>query len=56
MSEPIIKVLIVEDDDLIAKRYQMILFKDSQIECVGRATGGYEWTMLAALYRPDTIG
>ncbi|MDI4649849.1 response regulator transcription factor [Cohnella hashimotonis] len=55
MSEPIIKVLIVEDDNLIAKRYQMILSKDPQIACVGRAASGYEGTMLAALYRPDII-
>jgi DNA-binding NarL/FixJ family response regulator len=50
-----IKVLIVEDDSLIAKRYQMILSKDSRIEVVGRAASGYEGTMLAALNRPDII-
>jgi Response regulator containing a CheY-like receiver domain and an HTH DNA-binding domain len=55
MSEPTIKVLIVEDDNLIAKRYQMILSKDPQIEFVGRAASGYEGTMLAALNRPDII-
>lgn len=51
----VIKVLIIEDDNLIAKRYQMILDKDPQIEFVGRAASGYEGTMLAALYRPDII-
>lgn len=51
----IIKVLIVEDDHLIAKRYQTILGKDPQIEFVGRAASGYEGTMLAALYRPDVV-
>ncbi|WP_040951549.1 response regulator transcription factor [Gorillibacterium massiliense] len=51
----VIKVLIVEDDNLIAKRYQMILGKDPQIEFIGRAASGYEGTMLAALYRPDII-
>lgn len=55
MSEPKIKVLIVEDDHLIAKRYQMILSKDDQIEFVGRASSGYECTMLAALNKPDII-
>ncbi|MNE04578.1 Oxygen regulatory protein NreC [compost metagenome] len=55
MSTPIIKVLIVEDDPLISKRYQMILSKDEQIECVGRASSGYEGTMLAALNKPDVI-
>ncbi|MFD2114743.1 response regulator [Paenibacillus yanchengensis] len=51
----LIKVLIVEDDDLIAKRYEMILSKDSQMQYVGRAASGYEGTMLAALYQPDII-
>ncbi len=55
MSVPVIRVLIVEDDNLIAKRYQMILTKDPQIEFVGRAASGYEGTMLAALYKPDII-
>ncbi|THF84247.1 response regulator transcription factor [Cohnella fermenti] len=55
MSEPVIKVLIVEDDNLISKRYQMILSKDPQLEFVGRAASGYEGTMLAALHRPDVI-
>lgn len=55
MSMPMIKVLIVEDDPLISKRYQMILSKDEQIECVGRASSGYEGTMLAALNKPDII-
>lgn len=55
MSNPVIKVLIVEDDNLIAKRYQMILMKDPEIECVGRAASGYEGTMLAALTKPDII-
>ncbi|WP_179090243.1 response regulator transcription factor [Paenibacillus sp. FSL H8-0548] len=55
MTMPKIKVLIVEDDHLIAKRYQMILSKDEQIEFVGRASSGYEGTMLAALNKPDII-
>lgn len=55
MSTPRIKVLIVEDDLLISKRYQMILSKDQQIECVGCASSGYEGTMLAALNKPDVI-
>lgn len=50
-----IKVLIVEDDLLIAKRYQMILKKDEELECVGHASSGYEGTMLAALNKPDVI-
>lgn len=50
-----IKVLIVEDDSLIAKRYQMILSKEEGIECVGHASSGYEGTMLAALNKPDVI-
>lgn len=54
-STPMIKVLIVEDDPLISKRYQMILSKDEQIECVGRASSGYEGTMLAALHKPDIV-
>ncbi|WP_336775011.1 response regulator transcription factor [Paenibacillus sp. MMO-58] len=54
MSTPI-KVLIVEDDPLICKRYQMILSKDEEIEFVGRAASGYEGTMLAALNKPDVI-
>ncbi|WP_435923029.1 response regulator transcription factor [Paenibacillus sp. DYY-L-2] len=55
MSTPAIKVLIVEDDELIAKRYQMILSKDEEIEFVGRASSGYEGTMLAALRKPDIV-
>lgn len=55
MKEQMIKVLLVEDDHLIAKRYQMILSNDPQIECVGRAANGYEATMLAALHSPDVI-
>lgn len=55
MSMPAIKVLIVEDDELIAKRYQMILSKDEEIEFVGRASSGYEGTMLAALRKPDIV-
>ena len=47
-----IKVLIVEDDHLIAKRYQMILSKDKELEYVGHASSGYEGTMLAALQKP----
>lgn len=54
MSRPI-KVLIVEDDPLIAKRYQMILSKDKDVEYVGSASSGYEGTMLAALNQPDVI-
>ncbi|MBB3111518.1 DNA-binding NarL/FixJ family response regulator [Paenibacillus phyllosphaerae] len=54
MSTPI-KVLIVEDDPLICKRYQMILSKDKEIEFVGTAASGYEGTMLAALHKPDII-
>ncbi|MFD2330988.1 response regulator [Cohnella sp. GCM10020058] len=53
--DDVIKVLIIEDDSLIAKRYQMILGKDPGIDIVGRAASGYEGTMLAALYRPDII-
>lgn len=55
MSRPAIKVLIVEDDPLIAKRYRMILSKDKDFECVGSASSGYEGTMLAALNKPDVI-
>ncbi len=55
MNEPEIKVLIVEDDHLIAKRYQAILAKDPQIDFVGRAASGYEGTMLAAIHKPDVI-
>ncbi|MBW4083698.1 response regulator transcription factor [Paenibacillus sp. S150] len=55
MGKSAIKVLIVEDDNLIAKRYQMILAKDPELEFVGRAASGYEGTMLAALYKPDVI-
>jgi DNA-binding NarL/FixJ family response regulator len=55
MNTPAIKVLIVEDDPLIAKRYQMILSRDKDIECVGSASSGYEGTMLAALNKPDVI-
>lgn len=50
-----IKVLIVEDDLLIAKRYSLILSRDKEIECVGHAASGYEGVMLAALKKPDVI-
>lgn len=55
MSADVIKVLIIEDDPLIGKRYQMIFSKNPEFECVGRATSGYEGTMLAALHKPDII-
>lgn len=50
-----IKVLVVEDDDLIARHYQMTLSKDAQLTLVGRAANGYEAVMMAALYKPDVI-
>jgi DNA-binding NarL/FixJ family response regulator len=50
-----ISVLIVEDDDLIARHYRMTLTKDEQINIVGRAANGYEAVMLAGLYKPDVI-
>jgi DNA-binding NarL/FixJ family response regulator len=50
-----IQVLIVEDDDLIARHYRMALAKDGQINIVGRAANGYEAVMLAGLYKPDVI-
>lgn len=55
MTQESIKVLIIEDDQLIAKRYQMILSKDDGIQYVGHASSGYEGTMLAALQKPDVI-
>ncbi|SEU10795.1 response regulator transcription factor [Paenibacillus sp. NFR01] len=55
MQKPVIKVLIVEDDALIAKRYQMILSRDEEIEWAGTALSGYEGTMLAALNKPDIV-
>lgn len=55
MSTLPIKVLIVEDEPLIAKRYQMILGKDEELVCVGSASSGYEGTMLAALNKPDIV-
>ncbi|WP_168121653.1 response regulator transcription factor [Paenibacillus sp. HB172176] len=50
-----IKVLIVEDNALIAKRYGMILSKEKGMQCVGSAATGYEATLLAALAKPDVI-
>ena len=41
-----IKVLVVEDDDLIARHYQTSLSKDVQLILVGRAANGYEAVML----------
>ncbi len=50
-----IKVLIVEDDDLITKHYRTLLSKDPDLDIAGGAANGYEAVMLAALQKPDVI-
>ena len=50
-----IKVLIVEDDDLINKHYRTLLSKDPDLDIAGSAANGYEAVMLAALQKPDVI-
>jgi DNA-binding NarL/FixJ family response regulator len=50
-----IRVLVADDDDLLAGAIEALLVADDQIEHVGRARTGEEALTLVAELRPDVI-
>ena len=50
-----IKVLIVDDQDILRKGLQMILGFEEDIDVVGTAENGIEAVKNAQLYKPDVI-
>jgi DNA-binding NarL/FixJ family response regulator len=55
MSQPRIRVLIVEDDDLMRAGLRGVLSSDKAIELVGEATDGREAAYRTRLLRPDVV-
>jgi DNA-binding NarL/FixJ family response regulator len=50
-----IRVLVVDDDDLLARAIEALLGTDDEIEHVGRARTGEEALALAAELKPEVI-
>jgi RNA polymerase sigma factor (sigma-70 family) len=55
MSRPRIRVLIVEDDDLMRAGLRGVLSSDKAIELVGEAADGREAAYRTRLLRPDVV-
>jgi DNA-binding NarL/FixJ family response regulator len=55
MSEPTVRVLIVDDDDLMRAGLRGVLSSDARIEVVGEAADGREATYRTRLLAPDVI-
>lgn len=55
MTEPIIKVLIVDDNEETRLNIRRILSFESKIDVVSEASNGYEAIDLASKYQPDII-
>jgi DNA-binding NarL/FixJ family response regulator len=50
-----IRVLVVDDDDLLARAIEVLLDTDDEIEYVGRARTGEEAIELVGGLRPDVV-
>jgi DNA-binding NarL/FixJ family response regulator len=55
MSEPRVRVLIVDDDDLMRAGLRGVLSSDEAIELVGEANDGREAAYRVRLLRPDVV-
>jgi DNA-binding NarL/FixJ family response regulator len=55
MTEPRVRVLIVDDDDLMRAGLRGVLASDEAIELVGEANDGREATYRVRLLRPDVV-
>jgi DNA-binding NarL/FixJ family response regulator len=55
MTQPRVRVLIVDDDDLMRAGLRGVLSSDQAIEVVGEAGGGREAAYRTRLLRPDVV-
>ena len=55
MSEPQVKVLIVDDQSLVRAGFRMILDAEADVEVIGEASDGREAVEATTLYSPDVI-
>jgi DNA-binding NarL/FixJ family response regulator len=51
----VLRVLVVDDDDLFARAISQLVATEEDLELVGRAHDGREGIELARTYRPDAI-
>ena len=55
MSENIIKIIIVDDHEMVRKTWKMILQQNEQFNIVCECSGGNEAIEAAQAYKPDII-
>ena len=55
MSERPVKVLLVDDDDLMRAGLRAVLSSDAGVEVVGEAADGHEAVSAAIAWRPDVV-
>src|SRR5206468_6145080 len=55
VSEPQVKVLIVDDQSLVRAGFRMILDAEADVEVIGEASDGREAVEATTLYSPDVI-
>ena len=55
MTEPRVRVLIVDDDDLMRAGLRGVLSSDEAIELVGEASDGRQAAYLTRLTKPDVV-
>ncbi|MEC0212453.1 response regulator transcription factor [Paenibacillus ehimensis] len=55
MEEPTIKVLLVDDHEMVRIGLAAVLSTEDDIEVVGEASGGQEGIRLALEYKPDVV-
>ena len=55
MSENIIKIIIVDDHEMVRKTWKMILQQNEQFNIVCECSGGNEAIEAAQTYKPDII-
>ena len=54
-QQPVIRVVIAEDQELVRRGTALLLSVASDMECVGQACNGDEAVKLALLLRPDVV-
>lgn len=55
MPRPVIRILLVDDHEIVREGLRMLLEQEEDLEVVGEAGDGEEAVRLAAVHRPDVV-
>jgi len=54
-AEPVVRLLVVDDESLVRSGFRLILDSEPDLEVVGEAGDGYEAIEMASRLRPDVV-